>query len=1036
MNQNDIENKYKEIVDGRLKGFQKESVSFICDRFNNGKRKCLLADEVGLGKTEVAKGVIARLSRDHWNTQNRAFRVAYICPNQNIAEQNAKKLNIYGDKKRLCSLQSIYNNQLAVDRLRAIIDEFRKKENREIKYKNGNIKFVIRSKSVYTRVWDYLTYPEDESNIFEDYIAGKSDEWKQDYYLEKEEEIEAANTLRRKMIEAIETVDKDLAELIKNAAAVIDKAKKTINAYYEFNKMVFGLLNAERETDYRLSMLHMMSGVDEKSGSDAIMQFDCLTPKTSFVQSLGKDCERALVGATYDAIFDREIFIKDPKSQGTAVYENYYHIYKLIIKAIRDTASIEAVESRLQEIKSEIEKETNSEKRYLRLREELIYFNTKKLSYDLVVMDEFQNYNDLTKVNAKDMPESGKIAKSLFENGKTKVLMLSATPFAIADYISEIIDDSEDSDAPVKTEADEEAIDNRKRIDNKEAAFEQFFDLAEFMIGNRDDYDSWKEKWITGVQNNDTVNLQKLLMEEAGIIRTERAAASLHSPIKRAVQKIKEYDFSYPLLANNIKNFVEYKWVTSYGRTTPFALTFASTYHLDNTKANKKQWVTNINGILADHPNVKNAFISLRAYDGNASISTKNMRFEELKKIIFNPDGIQNMLWILPSRKCEPKGVFENKKGVSKNLIFTHYRMSAMAITYLLCHEANVLSCRQACADGGKLDEQAIKDYIGELLETGRAKVYNHTREKLAEYFFTLFNSSYARNAVWKNWQIMNPGKEADSYFTAVKEYCEAGCLPQVIDEYIELLENEYSNNKERDKEIDKEISRVISKIQMLLENKSYPKLVLYDDTKSNNSIGELKELSKRTKNIFAAGLYSEKVSDTAKRLKEIKPAFNSPFLPFVFSTTSIGTEGIDLHWYARNVFHWSLPDRPLDIEQREGRVLRYKSHAYRLNEARITEGDKEKDKAKCLKPEWRDSGMYETQLNYNSDKELVNEEIDGCYHIHSFFIAEEKSLEDIVYEEKEKIVQTYRKILGRTDNGMNKDELCLSPWVYYRQQS
>jgi hypothetical protein len=59
-----------------------------------------------------------------------------------------------------------------------------------------------------------------------------------------------------------------------------------------------------------------------------------------------------------------------------------------------------------------------------------------------------------------------------------------------------------------------------------------------------------------------------------------------------------------------------------------------------------------------------------------------------------------------------------------------------------------------------------------------------------------------------------------------------------------------------------------------------------------------------------------------------------SPFRPFVLATTSIGQEGLDFHPYCHAVYHWNLPNSPVDMEQREGRVHRYKGHAVRKNVA------------------------------------------------------------------------------------------------------
>jgi hypothetical protein len=42
----------------------------------------------------------------------------------------------------------------------------------------------------------------------------------------------------------------------------------------------------------------------------------------------------------------------------------------------------------------------------------------------------------------------------------------------------------------------------------------------------------------------------------------------------------------------------------------------------------------------------------------------------------------------------------------------------------------------------------------------------------------------------------------------------------------------------------------------------------------------------------------------------------------------------LDFHLYCHSVVHWNLPANPVDLEQREGRVHRYKGHAVRKNVA------------------------------------------------------------------------------------------------------
>ena len=70
------------------------------------------------------------------------------------------------------------------------------------------------------------------------------------------------------------------------------------------------------------------------------------------------------------------------------------------------------------------------------------------------------------------------------------------------------------------------------------------------------------------------------------------------------------------------------------------------------------------------------------------------------------------------------------------------------------------------------------------------------------------------------------------------------------------------------------------------------------------------------------------------ERKDALRKSFNSPMRPFVLASTSIGQEGLDFHPYCRKIFHWNLPSNPIDLEQREGRINRYKCFAVRKNAA------------------------------------------------------------------------------------------------------
>ncbi|MYG81050.1 MAG: hypothetical protein F4187_04470, partial [Gemmatimonadetes bacterium] len=83
-----------------LKDFQRATAEHAFRRLfldRDSSRRFLVADETGLGKTHVAKDVIAR-TLDHLQDVERVGRIdiVYVCSNADIAAQNIRKLNVAG----------------------------------------------------------------------------------------------------------------------------------------------------------------------------------------------------------------------------------------------------------------------------------------------------------------------------------------------------------------------------------------------------------------------------------------------------------------------------------------------------------------------------------------------------------------------------------------------------------------------------------------------------------------------------------------------------------------------------------------------------------------------------------------------------------------------------------------------------------------------------------------------------------------------------------------------------------------------------
>lgn len=78
-----------------LKPFQRATVEYVIGRFQAGAQRFLVADEVGLGKTRVAQGVISVLLSQL--SDGERADIIYVCSNAAIARQNLQILNVLHD---------------------------------------------------------------------------------------------------------------------------------------------------------------------------------------------------------------------------------------------------------------------------------------------------------------------------------------------------------------------------------------------------------------------------------------------------------------------------------------------------------------------------------------------------------------------------------------------------------------------------------------------------------------------------------------------------------------------------------------------------------------------------------------------------------------------------------------------------------------------------------------------------------------------------------------------------------------------------
>jgi hypothetical protein len=169
----------------------------------------------------------------------------------------------------------------------------------------------------------------------------------------------------------------------------------------------------------------------------------------------------------------------------------------------------------------------------------------------------------------------------------------------------------------------------------------------------------------------------------------------------------------------------------------------------------------------------------------------------------------------------------------------------------------------------------------------------------------------------------------AEPYWMRVIEYAVDGCLQAVLDEYAHVLKDSLGVGRMPPEEAAEAIADEMAKAIGLRTA-----AVGVDDIRIDAKAQTVSSTKRSMRARFAArfGQQQGEDADDRDRAGQVRAAFNSPFWPFVLASTSVGQEGLDFHHYCHAIVHWNLPSNPVDLEQREGRIHRYKGHAVRKN--------------------------------------------------------------------------------------------------------
>lgn len=965
----DLEKIEEEILDG-LKDFQLATVKRVYKLYKSGYSRVLVGDEVGLGKTLIARGTISKLAKNAYenlkNNQNGIFKVIYICSNQSIASQNINKLRI--DKK--VYVDEVSDTRLSMQHLKI--------------YENDNNDKINQNFIQITPLTPTTSFNMTNG-------CGSVRERALTYaILSRYEHLKSHNDSLEKL-------------LTDRAQSAWDSWAKS--SYEE------RVVNCDKDSNYRY----------------------------------------------LKEIIDR--------------VDNYFNENSEVLQELIYTCQ-------------NISRKNNENRRKQRsmiqtLRRMMAIISVDLMNPDLVIMDEFQRFKEI--IDTNDDNETTILARKFFSGNsitKTKILLLSATPYKLYSTLEEI---------------------NASGVDEH---YKEFMTVMNFIFEEEKEINNkFKEVWrdystalnLVTKDNFAALVLKKNEAEDylyKGICRTERMLVPHSEDIlddDKSKDKVKVDDFdilSFVQMDHLVNDIgLKYSVPIEYVKSAPYIMSFMNTYKLKTriTKHFEENPKLDINMAKGDK-----MWINPRKINKYEPIHMGNGKMEKLKELSFNKNA-EKLLWVPPSRPYYPfGGAFKGNEDFSKILVFSAWEMVPRAIATMMSYEAERLTVGKLAKSTPNKEREnrnyfhaklrfpaarvkynmpsslcllypsvtlaklfnsidiinkdmnlkELKKYIGDkidkLLELLADKVKSNGRSSDKSWYYIaplLFdlkfgymddffaNSRYKEDIsdeeeganekenitmlvrnfddlrnIYFNEECITLGKmpsdlkdilinmtlgsptisslrmykdySSESLANAVKlgkiiadrfnlteataivelqygkksddahwknilKYCIDGNIQSMLDEYAHMLSDGNDMNNMELKEKNKLLTTLMC--NNLKNHRATYNVDTFDSFR--NRINGGKERPRKMRSSYAAGFCDVKQDNGKIQRKEnLRHSFNSPFRPFILATTSIGQEGLDFHYYCRKIVHWNLPSNPIDLEQREGRINRYKCLAIRQN--------------------------------------------------------------------------------------------------------
>jgi hypothetical protein len=948
----------EETVMGELKDFQRDTVERCFDLYKNGgkdgqrHRRILVADEVGLGKTLIARGLIAKLANLHWEEGDDLFKVVYICSNSAIARQNISKLKID---------ENVTEGDVSDSRL------------------------SMQHVKIYEQ--------------------------------EKDPEVRAG-----------------YIHLIPLTPTTSFNFKKSIGMMKERALMcaIFRQLPDFRE--YKRRLPSMMKG------------------------------NRV----------DVETFRECVRNEETRIHHCNAEYLRKISKAVENHMKEKGIK---KELLNWCERNATDYDVIRKLRTLFAEISVSWLEPDFVIMDEFQRFREIISADSETDYGVLKNRFFKGKGNGVKTLLLSATPYKLYQTLEEADESGRDDHYEEFLELmdflhdnDEDKCDrfrqqwrgfseSLRKAKNDSGALDALVNNKSKSDAENAMYDSVcrTERLLIGSRNNiiDDSNVKKgLAISETDIIpyiEAEKIARACgmkeHIPV--------EYVKSCPYMFSFMEDYAfmrELQTAKKKMPTIPFSAEARKILFVDKDKLQRFEPLPANNARLQQLMEValgngaeKLLWVppSVPYYEFGGAFKGKDKDAFSKALVFSRWVMVPRMIACTLSYECERMTIGKlykdekdrTGKGYISKSPFPYRKLTTDAAEYALTKPSEILADAYNPLQYLGKSLSFIKGKVGEYIKENIAKLQDEYEHKfrgddLVEHYTNMAIASpavcalriFRKKNITKEDPIIWAKEFAESFAYGIKDmfdkpeavavvelaykrsddfhyknvlkYCVDGNFAAMLDEYAHVL-----NEEDAEKLCDK-----------MYEALDARKASYSIDTHKSFNGDKTAQFSMRSH--FAAAFLELKKD--GQRQDHLRTAFNSPFRPFVLATTSIGQEGLDFHNYARKVMHWNLPHNPIDIEQREGRINRYKCLAIRQSLAKKYCGGNNP-------LELKEDVWEEIFKRAKDDKEPGQPDLipfwclpDGGVEIERYVPMYPYSKDRAVYDRLLKILSLYRVTLGQ----------------------